>query len=122
MLLIVAGCVSVGLAFLGAILPLLPTSPFVLLAGICFARAWPRADAWLHAHPIFGPFRRMRGGAPTMTRRFKVTAILVVVLSFGATLVVTPFSTVVRVLFVLLGAGIVWFLARQPELPRDDTG
>ena len=115
-LLVVVGSLAVGLAFLGALLPLLPTAPFVLVAGACFARAWPRADAWLHEHSVFGPFRHMGRGEPSMTRRYKVIAIGITCASFGATLAFTPLPMAVRALLVLVCGVIVVFLARQPTL------
>ena len=113
LLLIVGGSFAVGLAFLGAALPLLPTAPFVLLAGLCFARAWPRADRWLHDHRVFGPFRRLGSDQPAMTRRFKGITIAIVVLSFGATLALTTLPTWARIVLVVLCLAVVAFVARQ---------
>jgi uncharacterized membrane protein YbaN (DUF454 family) len=48
------GCITVGLAFLGVFLPLLPTVPFLLLAAFCFARSSQRAHDWLLEHPKLG--------------------------------------------------------------------
>lgn len=49
------GWISIGLGILGIALPLLPTTPFFLLAGFCFSKASPRFELWLLNHPIFGP-------------------------------------------------------------------
>jgi uncharacterized membrane protein YbaN (DUF454 family) len=49
-----AGWLSLALGFLGVFLPLLPTTCFVLLAGVCFARTSPRAHRWLHHNRLFG--------------------------------------------------------------------
>lgn len=51
---------GLGLAFLaiglvGIAVPLLPTTPFVLLAGVCFARGSHRLHTWLNGHPVLGP-------------------------------------------------------------------
>ena len=50
-----AGALSLALGVLGIFLPLLPTTPFVLLAAFCFSRGSARLEAWLLAHPRLGP-------------------------------------------------------------------
>lgn len=52
---VVGGWACVALAVLGSVLPLLPTTPFLLLASWCFYRGSPRIHAWLHRSRTFGP-------------------------------------------------------------------
>lgn len=52
------GLFCLGLGIVGAFLPLMPTTIFLILAVGCFARSSPRLEAWLLNHPRFGPSLR----------------------------------------------------------------
>ncbi len=52
------GFFFVALGAIGALLPLMPTTIFLILAAGCFARSSPRLEAWLLDHPRFGPTLR----------------------------------------------------------------
>lgn len=55
---LLAGLVSLGTGIVGIFVPLLPTTPFVLLAAFCFSRGSTRCERWLLTHPRFGPMVR----------------------------------------------------------------
>ena len=55
---LVAGGLSLALGIVGIFVPLLPTTPFVLLAAFCFSRGSTRCEHWLLNHPRFGPMVR----------------------------------------------------------------
>ncbi|GAB2179690.1 YbaN family protein [Dongia sp. agr-C8] len=68
-----AGSLLVVVGFVGAFLPLLPTTPFLILAAACFARSSPRVEAWLLNHRRFGPVLRAwreHGAIPVKAKLF----------------------------------------------------
>jgi uncharacterized protein len=69
----VAGIFMLVLAVIGALLPVMPTTIFVILAAWCFGRSSPRLEAWLLAHPRFGPALvawRREGAIPKRAKAF----------------------------------------------------
>ena len=82
-LLWLAGTVSLALGLIGVVLPGLPTTPFVLLAAACYAKASPRLHAWLLNHRFLGPMVRDWEQHRSLTRRTKTVAIGSMVVMVG---------------------------------------
>lgn len=76
-LLIAAGLANVALGVVGILVPGMPATVFLLVAGWCFARSSPRLDRWLHEHPRLGPYLRMVRDR-SMPVRARVTTILLI--------------------------------------------
>ena len=116
---VVGGWICVGLAVIGAVLPLLPTTPFLLLASYCFYKGSPRLHAWLHRSKSFGPtlddWHHYRGIRKTLKYRAVAMVAAVVTVSF----VLSSLPDWLRlVLVVLVGIGLV-VIWRIPTLPDD---
>lgn len=80
------GLLFMALGVLGVFLPVLPTTPFMLLAAACFARSSRRIHHWLLSNPTFGPIIDEWHTYRSMPYRAKRTALLLIALSFGVSI------------------------------------
>jgi len=109
------GIFFVGLGFLGAFLPLLPTTPFIILAAACFARSSPRFYHWLIDHRIFGPTLREWRQHRTLSRKTKGTAIGLIIVTFGISIGFFVHGPIERLVLILLALGVIIFLLSIPS-------
>ena len=111
---ITLGCLFVGLGVIGVVLPVLPTTPLILLAAACFARGSDRLHGRLLGSRLFGPTIRAWQETRTIPLRAKVTAIALVVIVFASTLLLVAHHPAVRVALIVIGLSILVFLIRLP--------
>lgn len=87
---LVLGWAAVALGAIGVVLPVLPTTPFIILAAFLFTKGSPRARAWLIEHGHFGPLIRdweEQRAIPPYAKKLAVgmmAAVFAVSLIFGA--------------------------------------
>lgn len=77
----VLGFCSVALGIAGAFLPLLPTTPFLLLAAWCFVKSSPKTHKWLYEQPALGKALRDWDRNKSIARPTKVTAMTMILFS-----------------------------------------
>lgn len=113
-LLWLAGTLSLGLGIVGVVVPGLPTTPFVLLAAACYAKASPRLHRWLREHRFFGPMVRdweEHRSLRKRTKRFAQVTMLVMVAISAWGLRERPVTLAIVLIAAVIGA--VW-VARIP--------
>jgi uncharacterized membrane protein YbaN (DUF454 family) len=108
------GLVSVGLGIGGVVLPLLPTTPFVLLAAFAFARSSPRLSAWLEGHPQFGPLITNWREHGAIGRQVKIASIVVILLAFLLSILLAVPIWILAIQFFVL-AGAATFILTRPS-------
>jgi uncharacterized membrane protein YbaN (DUF454 family) len=103
------------LGFNGVFIPIMPTTPFVLLAAVCFARSSPRFYNWLMNHQWFGPSLRDWKTTGGIRRNVKILAISVLALSMTPTIVFIIPIMGVKILMTVIGLMVAAFIATRPN-------
>ncbi len=91
------GFVFLGLGLVGVFLPLLPTTPFILLAAACFAQSSERMHRWILANETFGPMVRDWEQKRCVSCRVKVIAIASMALVGGLSIFLALETTAWRI-------------------------
>ncbi len=115
----IAGLISLVLGVIGIFLPLLPTTPFVLLSAFCFSRGSQKLHDWLLAHPRLGPPILEWRDHGAISKKAKWLAAIAMILAFViAWLGGAPKEALMLQVAVLLGVAI--FIFTRPSPPADE--
>ena len=113
---IILGCVGVGLGAVGAIIPMLPAFPFLMLATFCFARSSEKLDRWFKNTKLYkGNLEDfVAGRGMTMKAKVRIMVTVTLLMSFGFIMmglkgIVT--GCVVLILHRCISIALVFFLA-----------
>ena len=107
------GFLCVGLGFVGAFVPLLPTTIFIILAAGCFARSSPRLERWLLDHPNFGPTLRAWRAEGAISARGKAMACTGIAFGYGLFLFTArPTLPLAAIVALMMAACALYILSR----------
>lgn len=109
--------VFLSLGILGAFLPLLPTTVFIILAAWAFAKSSPEREAWLLKHKTFGPPLRNWRKYRAISTRAKTMAYCLITLSGFLSVWLLQAKPVLMTVTLLCLAGVIIYISRLPVLP-----
>jgi hypothetical protein len=112
--LVAAGVLFVGLGLVGVFVPVLPTTPFLLLAAACFARSSDRLHRWLLENRVFGEYLRRYRNGEGIPLASKVTTLVLLwaTLGLSALVAVPPRLWWVRLVLLAVGLGVTTHILR----------
>ena len=117
-LLLAAGTLCVALGVVGIFVPVLPTTPFLLLAAACYARASERFYLWLVRNPTFGPTIREWRRHRSIPYRTKVVAIALMTGTIAVSIVLLARYPVAQAALAVIGIVVGAWLYRIPSRDR----
>lgn len=111
------GCLLFCLGFVGAFVPVLPTTPFMLLALWCFSRSSDRFHDWLYHHKVFGPPMQQWHEHRVIPASAKVIALLFMSASMVYLFAFSSAPMWVKLLMTATVAVGAWFILTRPSVP-----
>lgn len=114
LLLIAAGTFFVGLGFVGIFLPLLPTTPFLLLAAVCYSKSSGRFYNWLLRNSLFGQYIRDWREGRGLPIKTKIISIALLAPTIGYSILFVVPNILVKFLLALLALGLSMHIVSLP--------
>lgn len=117
-LVLALGWLFVLVGTIGVFVPLLPTTPFLLLAGGCFSYASPRLKKWLHNHPRFGKILIEWETERVIPLYAKTIATLMMLTMVSYPLIFKPLSLGIKISVILSILLVLFYIWSKPSRPR----
>ncbi|WP_151637860.1 YbaN family protein [Noviherbaspirillum aerium] len=118
LLLNMIGLIAIALGILGIFLPLLPTTPFLLLASACFMRSSPRLHQWMLNNPLFGEYLKNIQEKRGIPLKGKLITLIVLWTSMGYSIyIVRPLM--LKGLLTALGLAVTAWILHMKTLRRE---
>jgi uncharacterized protein len=114
------GLISFGLGLLGVILPILPTTPFILLAAVLFAKSSDRSHKWLLSTRIYKDYVGKWMTKKSMTGKEKIKVLCLVTILLGISIYFAPIWHV-KVFILAILIGHYYFLIFRMKTTKDKS-
>ncbi len=111
------GIITTILALIGVFLPLLPTTPFLLLSAYFFSNSSETLHRWLLNHGIFGPIIRDWQKHKIIRTRAKIISTIMIIILFGYTLGFVNVILPIKIVVTLIGISVLTFILTRPSEP-----
>ncbi|MCA9470979.1 MAG: YbaN family protein [Nitrospirales bacterium] len=112
---ITIGWASLILGVIGIFLPLLPTTPFVLLSAYCFSKSSPKLHQWLLGQPTLGPMIRNWECYGSISRGAKITATVLMVVLFSLSFFVLSISMTLKIGLLAIAGAVLSYIWTRPS-------
>ncbi len=116
------GLLSLGLGVIGVFLPVLPTTPFILLAAFAFSRSSKRLHAWLMNHRYYGPLISNWQRHGVIRPRVKWTAALLILALAGSSILLLDAPAWAKALLALVCGCVLCFILTRPGAIPEESG
>lgn len=114
---LIIGWFFTGLGFVGVFLPILPTTPFLLVAVWAFSKSSPKLKRWLFAHPKFGPHLHHWFKEGAIDRKAKILALSMMGLTMGFSMILSTNIYLIGVLGLIMSATATFIVTRPSPSP-----
>lgn len=108
----ITGWTALALGAIGLLLPVMPTTPFIILAAFAFGKSSPRLRHWLETHPVFGPPILDWETKGAIAPRHKAVATGMMSVTFVTSLILALPAHVLAIQAVCLGGAALYVLTR----------
>ncbi len=109
------GFLFVALGAIGIVLPLLPTTPFLLLAVFLFAKSSKKFHHWLIHHKVFGKYIYNYTVHKAITKRSKITSVLMLWITLTLSMFLV-YQLLITVILTSIGIAVTWHLLSMKTL------
>lgn len=117
--LLTAGYLSLSLGIAGIFVPVLPTTPFLLLSAACYMRSSQRLYNWLIHHKLFGLYIRSYIKYKAITLRAKIISILALWVVISSSILFFVDALWLRVLLLFIAVGVTIYLVHIKTLTKE---